>query len=263
MNEDNSEKIEQFAVINAGNTCYIDSLLMGMFFFQTSNDYLLRNDIKDGMSILLQESIKNNFVECVRKYKTVTGDTVSAIRYFCHNLGWKKENPEELLEQQDVMEFYEFLMRKFEGTFIKIQRETITEALRDSDDIGKERTIPYITLALPDDNIHKSVTIKKMLNDWMHHNIKDVERVVITENGTEKKNVKGLDIIHITNNPPIIGLGIHRFYNMKDSKGDTIIKRNNIDVIIQKKISPFYNKFGLNRSEWIFHSAICHPKLYR
>ena len=37
-----------FVVENAGNTCYIDSLLISLFFEESIIDRLLNNDVKQG-----------------------------------------------------------------------------------------------------------------------------------------------------------------------------------------------------------------------
>lgn len=251
------DKVEPFVVGNPGNTCYIDSLLMGLFFSPSTNDYLLRKDTADGLGLYLQEIIKIDFVDQVRNFKSVKGDTMDFIRGYCHQMGWKSNNPEELFNQQDVTEFYIFLMDKFEGTQIKFQRETFTEALKSDDDIGKETYIPYIPLAMPTDK--KIVKIRDMLNEWINDNVKEVKRFVITDNGKEEKMVMGLDVKRIVNTAPIIAIGINRFQNIIDKNGEFKIQRNNTDIIIQKKISPFheYND-GLNKRDWIFHAAICH-----
>ncbi len=250
-----------FIIPNIGNSCYIDSILMGLFFNSSSNcDYLLKTDLGDVNGIYLQEIIKCNFVDRVREFKSVDRETMEQIRFFCNELGWKKENSEEILRQQDVSEFYMFLLEKLNGKQIKIQNETITEGIKSSDDIGNETDIPYIPLSLPlypHDNI-KSIKVRDMLDKWLYDNTKEVKRFVITENVKTEKMVKALDIKNIMNIPQIMALGINRFQNVADKEGNFKIVRNNIDIFIQKKISPFKNQNELNRREWIFQAAICH-----
>jgi ubiquitin C-terminal hydrolase len=149
-------------------------------------------------------------------------------------------------------------MEKFKGTRIKIQRETITEALKSNDDLGKETDLPYIPLGLPNlNNPNESVTVKKMLHDWMYDNLKEVTRCVITDKGKVNKSVPGLDVNHIVNSPSILALSINRFQNRIEN-GKIVIRRNSTGVDIQRKISPFHNKHTVNKHEWIFHAAVCH-----
>lgn len=248
--------VEPFIVVNTGNTCYIDSLLMALFFTPSCADYLLKTNIKDGITLYLQELIKVQFVDMVRHSKSVSHNTVDIIRNCCYEIGWRNESKNEIFLQQDVSEFYMFLLDKLKGTQIKIQRETITEALRSKDDIGKEVDIPYIPLGLPND-ITKDITIKKMLHDWMYDNLKEVNRFVITEKGKEHKNVPGLDVKHIVNAPKVIALSINRFQNRIEN-GKIVIRRNSTGIDIQRKISPFHNKQMIHKHEWEFQSAICH-----
>jgi ubiquitin C-terminal hydrolase len=181
------------------------------------------------------------------------------IRFYCSELGWKRDNPEEIFRQQDVNEFYMFLLEKLNGVQIKIQSETITEAMTSPDDIGKETDIPYIPLALPTDLSIKDIKLKDMLDSWLSDNIKEVKRKIKNDYGQiEEKMVSALDVKHITNIPPIIPVGINRFQNTRDENGTFKLIRNRTHIWIQSKISPFKNNNCLNRREWDFHSAICH-----
>lgn len=251
--------IEPFQVPNIGNTCYISSLLVGLFYTPSSNDYILTNDITDVNGIYLQEIINQHFVRKIRESKSVSRDAMEQIRLYCSELGWKRDSPEEIFRQQDVNEFYMFLLEKLNGVQIKIQSETITEAMTSPDDIGNETDIPYIPLALPTDANIKEVHLKDMLNSWLSDNIKEVKRKIKNDYGIiEEKTVSALDVKHITNIPPIIAVGINRFQNIKDENGLFKLIRNKTHVYIQKKISPFKNINSLNRREWDFHAAICH-----
>ena len=50
--------MEPFIIENAINTCYIDSLLMGLLYKSSSINNILTNDIKNSIGIYLQEYIK-------------------------------------------------------------------------------------------------------------------------------------------------------------------------------------------------------------
>jgi uncharacterized UBP type Zn finger protein len=253
--------MEPFIVQNVGNTCYIDSLLFGLFFTPSSIDTLLNKDLKSGDAIYLQEYLKVHFVNQIRNNLTVNGDVMEMIRILCVQLGWRSDmidesDNEELYNQQDVNEFYTFLIETFEGQLIEIKRRTLTGALDDSDDIGENEALPFIPLSIPkikpDGNTDiKSITVKEMLHNWMYDNQSDIKRYIEDVNNTKKEQtVTGLNIYDIINNPNVIALSINRFADLS--------YRDTTDIIIQKKISPFANQQITNRPEWTFHMAICH-----
>ena len=81
--------MEPFIIENAGNTCYIDSLLMSLFYNPTHIDRLLNKEIKNTLGIYLQEYIKENFVNNIRNNKSVTYDDIEMIRALCFQIGWR------------------------------------------------------------------------------------------------------------------------------------------------------------------------------
>lgn len=164
-----------FIVENAVNTCYIDTVLMGLFFKPSVIDFILNKDIKNVAAIYFQEYIKENFVSSVRNGKSVLKDDMEMIRTMSIHLGWK--NKEDYMLQQDVTEYYSFLMDIFEMEKITIQTKDIKENLS------------FIPLTLLETNL-ETETVKNMLLNWQ------------TENNSS-----------IFNSPPIIGLSINRFTN--------------------------------------------------
>jgi uncharacterized UBP type Zn finger protein len=263
-------EIEPFVVKNACNTCYIDSLLMGLFFNPSNISNILENDPENVNAIYLQEYIKVNFVNNVRDFKTVDDEIINMIRTLCFQNGWRNNEFSEFFEQQDVNEFYHFLINIMNGDLIEIQRETITQgAIPDENDIGKVVKEPFISLSIPTTFIRerKSVTIREMLDNWMYDNCLELKRYVMTSNGKEEKLVQGLNINRIINLPILIPLVINRFTIVN---GET--KRLDIDIIIQQKIAPFKNVkvseefeitqpsgiLGIEDYKWSIHAVICH-----
>lgn len=237
--------IDPFIVENAGNTCYIDSLLMALFYNQTLIDRLLVKDIPDTMGIYLQEYIKEKFVNLVRKKNSVIAEDINMIRTLCFQLGWRSDGnlDDEYINQQDVNEFYIFLMNMFQNEQIETVRKTILEEDNTSN-VGEKERLPFIPLALPESNT--SVTIKQLLHNWIYDNIIDYKQE--QNDGDDKaekveKIVKGLNTHQIINNPYLISLSVNRFNNFG--------VRINTSVIIQKKIC-------LNGADWTFHAAVCH-----
>lgn len=233
--------VEPFIVDNAGNTCYIDSLLMGLFYHNTHIERLLNKDIKSTLGLYIQEYIKENFINQVRKNKSVTASDMEMFRLLIFQAGWRKNSSsydEELTYQQDVNEFYIFLMELLESDKIEIIRRTITEGMLSDSDNGIKELLPFIPLSLSENGM--KITVKEMIHNWLYNNIVDVTRNVEVD---KEKMIKGLATFNMINVPQIISLSINRFNNLGI--------RIDTSVIIQKKIC-------INTSEWVFHAAICH-----
>jgi len=237
-----------FIVENGLNTCYIDSLLMALFYKpSTYLDNLLITEPKDPNYIYLQSIIKLKFVDVVRKNISITADVINEIRIFSNICGWKYDMPDELTEQQDVNEFYTFLMDKMNTPLIEIQRQTISEALTDKNDIGSIEKIPFINLHIQENE--NETSIKELLNIWMNHNPIDVNREIIDDVGIKRlTSVKALNVYRIVNVPMFIGLSLNRFPGGK--RLDTMID-------IQKKIK-LYQYDSQDGLRWRIHSVICH-----
>lgn len=221
--------IESFIVENAGNTCYIDSLLVALFFQNTAISKMLSTDVKDALIIYLQEFIREKFVNPIRNCKSVLMDDVEMLRTLCFQIGWRNNNINEFYNQQDVNEFFIFIASLFENEQIKLEKKIITEMNEEINKNPNIETIPFIPLFLPEDV--SNIAVKNMLMSWLNDNIYQ---------NNEQTN---LGVYNIINSPLLLPLSINRFNNLGE--------RINTDVIIQKKITLTYN-------EWYFHAAICH-----
>jgi len=241
-----------FIIENSGNTCYIDSLLMALFYHPSHIDGILRKIPKNTDNIYLQEYIYECFVQQVRKNNSILMDTIDTLRYICIRCGWICF--EEVYEQQDVNEFYTFLMETFDTVPIQFKKETFTDISNES---GEIEELYFIPLSLPYNKelgtcIEEEVKVKDLLYNWLYSNDVDVNRSVTYKGEKIKENVKGLNVYHLQNIPDFVALSINRF--------PTVNKRLDINVNIQKKICPFRNSNDMNLKdiEWSFHSAICH-----
>lgn len=252
-----------FVVENGLNTCYIDALLMALFYkSSTYLDSLLHAEPKNYDCIYLQEIIKNKFVDPVRKHSSIMADVVNEIRIYANMCGWLADKYDEFFEQQDVNEFYSFLLDVINVPLIEIQRQTICEGAIDSkNDIGDLELVPFINLIVPNDNTNET-SVKELLNSWMNNNtVSGIHREVIGPNGQKKMDyVKGLNIYKIANVPTFVALSLNRFNNTVDQNGNVINKRIETKVNIQKKIKLHHitdsdDKDGL---KWSIHSIICH-----
>lgn len=247
---------EQYFVVENGiNTCYIDSVLMGLFYTPSTIYYnMLECDPKSDLFLYFQEMIKYNFIDQVRKNKSVTSDTMNSIRnYLYFNAGWLKNNDNELLEQQDISEFYTYIIDNLNNQYIEIIRTTITEGIDSKNDNGILEKIPFITLNIPDvsPDVLLDISIRDMIKNWLTNNPITIKRETFVDGKKVIKNVPGLNVYKINNIPQIVPLYINRFIS-NDSK------RNNAKIDIKEKIRLFDEKDDLGKIKWNIHSVICH-----
>lgn len=171
-------------------------------------------------------------------------EVINNIRYMLLNYNW--QNADEIFFQQDVNEFFTFLVDKFEITVIELTKKIFTNI--DNKETTVVEKMPFIPLSLPNDNTVDKVNVKDLLHTWLYQNELDLTRNI---NNTET-NITGLSVYQISNIPEFIALSINRFRNIDD--------RIETDVIIQKKITPFKHSDNndMRLIEWNFHAAICH-----
>ena len=235
---------KNFIFENAGNTCYISSLLVGLFYSNSEIYNILEDDLYITQNIYIQQYIKSKIINHIRNNKSVKINIMHSLREILYNSKWLSEN--EIYKQQDVSEFYSYLCDIFNIEYIHVQRNTIVEALPSKDDIGNIDKIPFIPLYIPNNELE--ISIKQLLDNWMFDNKMEVTRTI---NGNDKL-VNGLNTYIVQNSPQIIPLYINRFKDNNEKKMN--------DVIIQKRISPFLHSknIELSKLRWSFHSAICH-----
>jgi len=234
-----------FCVENGGNTCYMDSIFIALWLSESHCDSMLIKRLKDERYMYLQQFIKGYFVDRVRTNQNVDADTIYNLMHILLNCGWRNEI--EIFQQQDVNEFFTFLMDIFDVTVIELSRFTFTNADNKSEEVIEK--MPFIPLSLPNE---KKAKIADLLNDWLYHNKAIVSRNI---NG-QIQQVEALVTYGIRNIPEFFVLSINRF--SMDEHNRYI--RNNCDVMIQKKIKPFKHSGNADSRdiEWKFHAAVCH-----
>lgn len=137
------------------NTSYIYSLLIGMFYSQSIlYNILLESDPINIYFIYLQECIKNELIEPMRKYKNILipSSTINKIRNYSFINGWKLDNPNILMNEHNVDEYYDFFIKNISNESIIL-----------SDKNNNQNNLLYLNIIL---NTNKT-TIKKELNDYM------------------------------------------------------------------------------------------------
>ena len=89
------------------NTSYINSLLIGLFYNSSIiSTKLLDADPINSHFIYLQEIIKNNFVEPIRKNISITANVTNEIRNFCCFSGFSKN----ITEKHNVIDYLDFIV---------------------------------------------------------------------------------------------------------------------------------------------------------
>lgn len=233
---------------NSGNTCYLDSLLIGMFLFDSKISKILNNQINNGNCKLLQDHIRDMIVPLIRNMKHVDNNIMIKFKQLCKLNGWSTN---EFNEQQDVAHFYEWLAEKLNITPIKVQIETRTvEGEYDDDNISNITPMTYIPLSIDQENDKNNIS--DMLYNWINNNEIEVNRKV----NDRMKSVKGVSFYHFVNTPEIFTVAVNRF----DRSG-----RIDMSVNILKKISPYTNYLHqpcnynvLHYTKWQLHCIICH-----
>jgi len=225
------DQIMNVVVRNAINTCYIDSLIIALFYSPSIISKMLNNDIESGTAIYLQEYIKHNIINNLHKGISVNEDTMHIFRYLCMENGWLSNNQQERLRQQDVNEFYIFLVKLLKGHMLEIKKKTIEQ---EGERYGNKEIIPFIPLSIPENKT--DVEVKDLLHNWLFNN------EIINNNN------KSVHSYYILNIPDMVGLSINRF----NSKGNRI----HTNVNVKMKIT-LYQQMDHNR-RWIIHSIICH-----
>lgn len=233
--------VGKFFVENGGNTCYIDSLLMALFFNPSHIDGVLNKKLSKEQYSYIQDYILHMFVNKVRDNCSVSADTINEMRVILTTNGWN--DFDSIFEQQDVNEFFSFLADKFEITPIEFEKRIFVD--KNESKVIKEK-LHFIPLSLPSDS--STIKVPDMLKEWMHYNEVDIKREI----DNEIKDVKGLTTFNISNIPEFMVLSINRFTNLKE--------RNSSDVIITKTLKPFANTTNndIKDIEWSFQSAVCH-----
>lgn len=148
-----TSNIRGFLIEDSYNSCYINSLLMALFYIPSRIDNLLNSDPKQSIHCYLQQIIKNKFIDVAKKNQTIISETVNEIRNYSHLCGWNDIN--KLLENHDVIQYFTFLMDCFNGIPIQV--------LNNSD---KSFFIKY---NVPES--HNELTIKNIVNNWNNDNI--------------------------------------------------------------------------------------------
>jgi len=216
----------QFVIEDGYKTSYITSLLTALFYKSNFNIESILNTFPDIPSgLYLQELIKDNFVELIRKNFSINNNNINEIRNYILINNYNLNN--FTINQEDIGNFYKFLIDYLCGEYINFEIFKIID--NSSIVINKTIKLPYISI-----NPTCNITIKQLFINWISKYIK-------------KNNTYSYRLINI---PSYICFYINRFYN--DGK------KNNYEVDIMKKIKFFNNsEYSQKFITWKIHSIVC------
>ena len=223
-----------FPVVENGyNTCYIDSLLIALFYKNNiSINEILENEPKMSEAYYLQELMKLKFVDQIRKNYSIFSQSMNEIRNYSIICGWNTEG--NIDEQQNCIKYYNFISDLFKINPIKFELFEFNSNMYPEN--INNISIPFITLDLNRDN-----DIRNLFINWLNSNI-------------IKKNSSVIQCYKLINIPEFIVFSINRY-----DTNDNILKKNNHKIDIMKKIK-FFNISDSTQTyiKWKIHSVICH-----
>jgi ubiquitin C-terminal hydrolase len=216
-------------VENGLNTCYIDSLIVALFYKDVNyTNYILETMPKKLEGIYLQELIKNKLILPIQKNYSINSSIINEIRNYSVICGWSPDG--DITDQKDCSEFYIFLMELFnisplEFEILEFKNNTLTNNIQ-------KLSYPFITL-YP----NKDDTIKNLIQYWINSKIYSPDENIMY-------------CYKLTTIPQFILLHINRFNN------DT---RQQYKIDIMKRIKFFgINDQTQNFIKWKIHAIICH-----
>jgi hypothetical protein len=157
-------------VIEGGfNTSYINAMFTA--FFYKDNQYLnklLEITPSKSSAFYLQELIKTNFIEPIRKHYSLKSDIINEIRNFLFINGYlSNENIFTSMQSHSLNTLYTFLSEYLNGNKLEFDITKIKDGVIIEKDILYKT--PLIKLNVTrDDN---STTIKKLFLNWLHTEI--------------------------------------------------------------------------------------------
>jgi ubiquitin C-terminal hydrolase len=234
MSADKEKNNNIIIVENGLNTCYISSLLMALFYTPSNIYYkLLESDPINTNYTYLQELIKINFVEPIRKNYSITSDIINEIRNFLFINGLQTDDFNEIIKQQNIGKLYLYFIEHLNCQ----QTDTTT-----NDIFYIDTKLPFVTINLSTEN-NLEVGINKLLFTWMTENNVD------TSVNKDTFNIfKDIVTKRISNIPFIFPIYIDRYKNDK---------RNNTIIDIKYNIQPLKGMGDFDKAQWSIHAIIC------
>jgi ubiquitin C-terminal hydrolase len=215
-------------VENGYNTCYIDSLLIALFYKNNNYIYsLLDLEPKNPESYYLQGLIKLKFVDPIKRNFSISSSIINEIRNYSIMCGWSQN--EDIDEQKDCSEYYNFLVNLFNIELIEFE---IIQIKNNKTSITTT-SLPFIPLSLTKDD-----SVKNILDEWINSQF-----LINNENVYQ--------CYKLINIPKLIILHINRFNN------NFIRTSYKLDIMKRIKFCNISDN-EQNYLKWKIHSIICH-----
>ena len=235
--ENNFNQEEQLynVIENGYNTCYIDSLLICMFYKNDINN-ILESVPKKLEGYYLQELIKNKFINPIQRNYSISSNIINEIRNYSVICGWSPEG--DITEQKDCTKYLCFLLDLFNCPQLQFEIfEIKNNIITNNTQILK---MTYLDLTL-----HKDDSIKNLIQCWINSKIYSPD----------------INIIHcykLIDIPQFVICYINRFNTEFKNTYNTEFK-NTYKLDIMKRIK-FFNINDLTQKyiKWKIYGIICH-----
>lgn len=244
--------METFPIVENGyNTSYIDSLLIALFYKNSSINDILENEPLIPEVYYLQELIKFKFVNQIKKGYSIFSQSINEIRNYCIICGWNTKG--NIDEQQSCIEYYNFLFDLFKIKPIEFELFEFDNNIFNN--ISNKIKLPFITLDLNRDN-----DIRNLFINWLNTNI--IMKNSLTIQSYKLNNIPNFLIFSIDrflksetkNNYNLDIMKSIKFFNIGDSS-QSYIKWNIYSIICLKgntiKKGNYYSVFNINKKDWI------------
>jgi hypothetical protein len=243
--------MENFPIIENGyNTSYIDSLLIALFYKNSSINDILDNEPSIPEAYYLQELIKFKFVNQIKKGYTIFSQSINEIRNYSIICGFDTKG--NIDEQQLCIDYYNFLFELFKINPIEFQIFEFNNNVMNNLNILK---LPYITFNLTNDN-----NIRNLFINWLDENVltKSCNKI----QSYKLNNIPNFLIFYIDrflnqnikNNYSLDIMNNIKFFNIADSS-QSYIKWKIYSIICLKgdsiKNGKYYSVFNINKKEWL------------
>ena len=256
------DEIFQVRVTNAGNSCYMDSVLFAMFAMPSAAlDAMLtrRPPASDHLAahkLELQACIMKHFVGRLRHCEHVTSESMINIRSLCRRVGWEYAGAPDL--QQDAGEFFAFLHSALGGQLIRTTRRTFTGALPDNSDRGSEENMALLPVALRDSHPARSedmMNLSSLVDTFFFENVAAGLR---REVQGQQQEVYALNTYSVENVPSVVAVALKRF-------DEQLLKiENEVDFPAHLNFHKYSGRLEWRSSPimlsvpWTLKSVVCH-----
>lgn len=243
--------METFPIIENGyNTSYIDSLLIALFYKNSTIYDILDNEPLIPEAYYLQELIKFKFIEQTKKKYTIFSQSINEIRNYSIICGWTPVD--NIDEQQHCSSYYGFLANLFQITSLEFELFEFNNTYFEN---TTKLVMPFISLELNRDN-----DIRNLFMNWINTNI--IMKNSTTIQSYKLKNIPNFLVFSIDrfvksctkNSYKLDIMKKIKFFNINDSS-QSYIKWNIFAIICQRgnnlKKSQYYSILNINKKDWI------------